>query len=147
MTLINPRRHLETLAAPYALRRARGDAAFFIAAPPEYQARFESADFDVQRIPGGLVLSPSAAYLTAFELANAPIDAFSASVERLRGQFPCEDALKLFAAGLRLLECSDAHERRTYDRRARQLAAVCLRQGLGGAYACALIRGMLPPIP
>ena len=52
-------------------------------------------------------------------------------------------AVALFAAGVRLLECADVHERRVYDRRVRQLAAVCLRSSSGGAYACALIHSAI----
>ena len=122
------------------LRRARGDAAFITNAPRFAELSLDGQDFCCTLQDGLMTISPGAQFITDFELNHpAPPDFFCQSLLRFRGQPPCEDALKLFAVGVRLLECADANEIRQYDHRVRSLAAVCLRENLGGAYSCALL--------
>ena len=122
------------------LHRARGDATFITNAP--LFADIDLSDHDFHCVYQGnlLLISPGAKYLTDFELNHPdPPDFFCQSLLRFRGQTPCEEALDLFSVGVRLLENADENESRLYARRARNLAAVCLRKNLGGAYACALL--------
>lgn len=123
------------------LRRDRGDALFVTNAPcfadaPALQNSLEAVGFVCAKRGGVLRISPGSALLTSLEVRWPPPDFFCASLARLRGREPCGDALDLFALGVRLLEHAGTAD---YSRRARQLAAVCLRENLGGAYACALI--------
>ena len=126
------------------LHRARGDATFITDAPRHTSdlllPRFEAAGFRCTLQGSCLLLSPGPAFLTEFERNHPePPDFLCASLLRFRGRPPCEESLALFAVGVRLLESGDAREREQYARRARSLAAVCLRKDLGGAYACALL--------
>ena len=127
-----------------SLRRARGDWLFVSDAPRRSSVDLLSpiadAGFLCELRRNALLIRPGPAQIVRFELEHPdPADFLSGSLLRLRGLPPCEEAVSLFAAGVRLLECADVHERRVCDRRTRQLAAVCLRSGYGGAYACALI--------
>ena len=122
------------------LRRARGDATFITNAPMFAELSLESHGFLCSHQGTLLTLSPGAQFITEFELNHpSPPDFLCRTLLRFRGQTPCEDAITLFAVGVRLLEHADANEARLYDRRVRNLAAVCLRKNLGGAYACALL--------
>lgn len=122
------------------LHRARGDAAFVTNAPRFGEIHPEAHGFRCCEENGLLFISPGAQMLTAFELAQpCPDDFFCRSLLRFRRQTPCEESLNLFAVGIRLLESADGNEARLYCHRARNLAAVCLRKNLGGAYACALL--------
>lgn len=123
------------------LRRARGDATFITNAARWTDAvpDFEASGFRSIEQNGLLLLSPGAAFLTAFERESRPSGFLSRSLVRFRGMPPCEEALNTFAVGIRLLESADDNERNLFDRRVRNLAAVCLRKNLGGAYACALL--------
>ena len=121
------------------LRRARGDAAFVTNAP-RFGAAILNGDFRCREENGLLLISPGADFLTGFELSQPEPDGFFCrSLLRFRGQTPCEAALDLFAVGVRLLESADENEARLYGQRVRSLAAVCLREKLGGAYGCALL--------
>lgn len=127
-----------------SLRRARGDWLFATDAlhrsAEDPSPRLIGAGFQVQRRGGMLQIRPGPEPIVQFELdAGAPTDDLCRSLLRFRGQSPCADAVALFAVGARLLESADFHETLAYDRRVRQLAALCLRQNLGGAYACALL--------
>ena len=131
-----------------SLRRARGDWLFVSDAPrrssTDLLSPLADADFLCELRGNALLIRPGPAQIVWFELEHPePTDFLSDSLLRLRGLPPCGEAVALFAAGVRLLECADVHERRVYDRRARQLAAVCLRRGCGGAYACALIHSAI----
>ena len=131
-----------------SLRRARGDWLFVSDAPrrssTDLLSPLADADFLCELRGNALLIRPGPAQIVWFELEHPePTDFLSDSLLRLRGLPPCGEAVALFAAGVRLLECADVHERRVYDRRARQLAAVCLRRGYGGAYACALIHSAI----
>lgn len=87
-----------------------------------------------------LVISPGSAQMLAFEQSYpVPPDFLCASLLRFRGQVPDPAALTLFAAGVRLTEHSSPAEQQDYERRVRRLAAVCLREHLGGAYGCAIL--------
>lgn len=122
------------------LRRARGDATFVTNAPRFGQISLDPRRFRIREEKGLLFISPGADFLTDFELSHPdPADFFCQTLLRFRGHAPCEEALNLFAVGVRLLECADENEARLYARRARNLAAVSLRENLGGAYACALL--------
>jgi len=122
------------------LRRARGDATFVTNAPRFGKVPPESCGLRCREENGLMFISPGAEMLTDFELAHPDPDGFFCrSLLRLRGQAPCEEALDLFAVGVRLMESADGNEARRYAQRARNLAAVCLREKLGGAYACALL--------
>ncbi len=122
------------------LRRARGDAAFITNAPMFADVSFNLHDFDCTLQNGLLAISPGAAFISEFEMNHpAPPDFLCETLLRFRGQPPCEEAIRLFAVGVRLLEHADENESRLYDHRMRNLAAVCLRKNLGGAYACALL--------
>lgn len=122
------------------LRRARGDATFVTNASRFGEIRLDENRFRVREENGLLFISPGAEFLTELELSHPdPADFFCRSLLRFRGQAPCEDALDTFAVGVRLLENADENEARRYDHRVRNLAAVCLRKNLGGAYACALL--------
>lgn len=131
-----------------SLRRARGDWLFVSDAPrrssTDLLSLLADADFLCELRGNALLIRPGPAQIVRFELEHPePTDFLSDSLLRLRGLPPCGEAVALFATGVRLLECADVHERRVYDRRARQLAAVCLRRGCGGAYACALIHSAI----
>lgn len=122
------------------LRRARGAAAFVTNALHFGEISLSNHGFRCREEKGLLFISPGAEMLTEFERSHPePDDFFCRSLLRFRGQPPCEEALDLFAVGVRLLESADENEARLYARRARNLAAVCLRKNLGGAYACALL--------
>lgn len=123
------------------LRRDREDALYVTDAPrfADAQALREALaerGFLCEMRGERMAIFSDAARLTELEARCSPPDFFCASLEKLRALAPSTEALKLFAVGVRLLEHS---ERLTYSRRARQLAAVCLRTRSGGAYACALI--------
>lgn len=122
------------------LRRARGDAAFISNAPQWSETDLETHGLQCTQQNGLLLISPSAPFIAGFELNHPdPPDFFCQSLRRLCGRPPCEEAVKLFAVGVRLLEHADENEIRLYDIRVRNLAAVCLRENLGGAYGCALL--------
>ena len=128
------------LPARAFLRRARGDATFVTNAPHFGEIHPEIRGFRCHEENGLLFISPSAEMLTDFELSHPdPTGFFSRSLVRFRGRTPCEEALDLFAVGVRLMESADGNEARLYAQRARNLAAMCLRENLGGAYACALL--------
>ena len=131
-----------------SLRRARGGWLFVSDAPrrsaADISASLPAAGFSCEQREGALLIRPDPARIVRFELERPePADFLSGSLLRLRGLPPDETAVALFAAGVRLLECADVHERRVYDRRTRQMAAVCLRRHSGGAYACALINSAI----
>ena len=130
------------------LRRSRGDGTFITDAPRHTAESpvplLTACGFLCAEDKGCLILSPGASILTDFELRHpAPPDFFCETLLRFRGEPPYAEALALFAVGVRLLEASTADERRLYDRRARNLAALCLRNRTGGAYACGLIAHIL----
>ena len=127
-----------------SLRRAQGDWLFATDAlhrsEKDPSLLLADAGFQAQRRGGMLQIRPGADLIVQFELGfAAPTDDLCQSMLRFCGRSPCMGAVALFAAGARLLECADSREILVYDRRVRQLAAVCLRQNLGGAYACALL--------
>lgn len=136
------RRELRELLPPRAfLRRDRGDALYVTDAPRFADARelcaaLETAGFCCEPRREQLAIFPGVQRLIELERRCPPPNFFCASLMKLRGLPPCEDALKLFAVGVRLLEHP---EKFAYARHARQLAALCLRTRSGGAYACALI--------
>jgi hypothetical protein len=122
------------------LRRARGDETFVTNAPRFGGIHSESHSLRCREENGLLFISPGAEMLTRFELSHRKPDGFFCrSLLRFCGRPPCEEALSLFAVGVRLLEQSDENEARLYCHRVRNLAAMCLRKNLGGAYACALL--------
>lgn len=122
------------------LRRARGDATFVTNALQWSDVPLEEHGFRCVRQDKLMLISPGAEMLTRFELAHPePPDFLCQTLLRFRGQPPCEEAIDLFAVGVRLLENADENESRLYARRVRNLAAVSLRKNLGGAYACALL--------
>lgn len=122
------------------LRRARSDDAFVTNAPQLGEVSLEVHGFRCRAEKGLLFISPSAEMLTGFELDHPdPPDFFCRSLLRFRGAPPCAEALSLFAVGVRLLESADENEARLYIRRVRSLAALSLRENLGGAYGCALL--------
>lgn len=138
-----------------SLRRARDGWLFVSNAPVQCRDaapdRFISLSQSLNRLGlhgeirfPALLLRPSADFARALEaqFPEAP-NFFCASLMQTRGFAPDERSLALLAAGLRLLEQSDANELRAFDRRVRALAAVSLRQRTGGAYACALVAGAL----
>ena len=124
------------------LRRDRGDALFVTNAPAFSDAgalteRLCRAGWRVQTRGGLLAVLPGADMIDQFERARPdPPDFLTRSLTRLRGLPVCSEALTVFAEGLRRAEHGGAED---YDRRARQLAALCLRRSCGGAYACAVI--------
>ena len=126
------------------LRRDRGDALFITNAPAladctPLLTSLGTAGFLCETRGNLMRISPGPNFLVALEQALAPCDFLSQSLERLRGRIPCAEALALFAQGIRLLEHAAPSDTDGYVRRTRQLAAICLRKKLGGAYACALI--------
>jgi len=132
------------------LRRARGEGMFITDAPRHAEENsvplLTACGFLCTEANGCLILSPGASILTDFELRHSdPPDFFCETLLRFRGKPPCNEALALFAVGVRLLESSTADERHLYCRRARNLAALCLRNHAGGAYACGLIAHILEP--
>ena len=126
------------------LRRDR-DGALFITNAPQFAdassltALLQARGFLCARNGSFLTLSPGPALLSAFELRHDPPDHFCKTLLRFRGQSPSDDALRLFARGVQLLEHADPAGTDGYFRRTRQLAALSLRNHQGGAYACALI--------
>lgn len=124
------------------LRRDRANALFVTNAPAFADAdaltqRLTRAGWRVQNRGRLLAVSPGADMLCAFERARpAPPDFLSRSLARLRDRPVCDEALDGFAEGLRRAEHGGAED---YARRVRQLAALCLRRGCGGAYACATL--------
>lgn len=138
--------------APLRLKRASEEAALRspsearpAAADPSALVRAAAkAGLDAGFLREMLLLRPSAAWISAFEAARPdPPDFFSASMARFRGAALRPGAAELFADGLRLIESSDANERRGFLVRARQFAAVSLRAGGGGGYAVALLAARL----
>lgn len=131
------------------LRRARSGAAFVTDAlriwdDPALLTRLEGEGFLCRERDHLLFLSPGPRILTAFEEAHPdPPDFLCATLARFRGRTPCPQALTLFADGVRLLERSAPGERRAYDRDVRRLAALGLRENLGGVYGCALANHLL----
>lgn len=130
------------------LRRARGEGLFVTDAPrhteEDLRPLLTALHFVCEEKNGCLTLLPDASVLTDFErLYSDPPDFFCRTLLRFRGEPPSVEALRLFAVGVRLLEASTENERRLYVRRVRSLAAVSLRTGQGGAYACALIAHVL----
>lgn len=128
------------------LMRGRGDCAFVTDAPrfakdfPDLGNHLRAAGFLVREEGGRMTLSPGGTLLSSFERAHPdPAGFFSQTLKRFRDTPPCPDAVTLFAVGVRLLEHAAPGEQTVYNRRARQLAALCLRKNLGGAYACGLI--------
>ena len=131
------------------LRRDRDEALFVTDAPRrapdiDWPARFAEAGF-LCTMDGGLAhLSPGPKWLAALEAAHPePPDFFSASLRRFAGMEPGAEQLRLFAEGAKALETGAGTE--AFDRRLRQRAAECLRNGIdgGGLYACALIRTII----
>ena len=124
------------------LRRDRGDALFVTNAPAfadvnALAERLSLAGWRVRARGGLLAISPGAERIDQFERARPePPDFLTRSLKRLCGLPVCGEALAVFAEGLRRAEHGDAED---YDRRVRQLAALCLRRSCGGAYACAVI--------
>ena len=124
------------------LRRDRRDALFVTNAPVFADAgalteRLSLAGWRVQARGGLLAISPGADMVDQFERARPELpDFLTRSLKRLRGLPICGEALAVFAEGLRRAEHGGAED---YDRRVRQLAALCLRRNCGGAYACAVI--------
>ena len=124
------------------LRRDRGDALFVTNAPAFADAdalaeRLCRAGWRVQARGGLFALSPGADMVDQFERARPePPDFLTRSLKRLRGLSICDEALAVFAEGLRRAEHGGAED---YGRRVHQLAALCLRRSCGGAYACAAI--------
>lgn len=132
------------------LRRARGEGTFITDSPRHSGDNpvplLTACGFLCAEQKGCLILSPGASMLTDFELRHPdPPDFFCETLLRFRSEPPCGEAIALFATGVRLLEASTDDERRLYRRRARNLAALCLRNHTGGAYACALIAHILEP--
>ena len=122
------------------LRRARGDATFITNAPMFAEIPLESHGFICEHQGKLMTISPGVEFITDFEQNHPdPPDFFCQSLLRFCGQPPCDEAVKLFSVGVRLLEHADENESRQYDQRVRNLAAVCLRENLGGAYGCALL--------
>lgn len=122
------------------LRRARGDATFITNALQWSDVSLEEHGFRCVRQNRLLLISPGAKHLADLEHTHPePPDFLCQTLLRFRGQPPCEEALDLFAVGVRLLENADENEARIYARRVRNLAAVSLREKHGGAYACALL--------
>lgn len=124
------------------LRRDRGEALFVTNAPAFADAgalaeRLSRSGWRVQARGALLALSPGAERIAQFERARPePPDFLTRSLARLRGLSVCGEAIAVFAEGLRRAEHGGAED---YDRRVRQLAALCLRGNRGGAYACAVI--------
>ena len=92
------------------LKRDRGDALFVTDAPrrrpdADWAERFAAAGF-VCEITGGLArLTPGQRWLDALEArCPEPPDMFCASLARFAGREADPAALRLFAAGLRLLD-------------------------------------------
>ena len=130
------------------LRRARGDGLFITDAPrhsdEDIAPSLSAMGFLCTLERGCLLIAPGAEHLLGFEMDSpSPPDFFCETLLRFRGEPPCEAALNLFAQGVRLLEKATEDEIRIYQRRARNLAALCLRNHWGGAYACALIAHVL----
>jgi len=130
------------------LRRVRGDGLFTTDAPRHTDTplipAIEAAGFLCEADRGCLTVFPDASELTGFEQRHpSPPDFFCETLLRFQGRPPSTEAIRLFALGVRLLEASGPNEIRIYERRVRSLAAVSLRQGTGGIYACALILHIL----
>ncbi len=126
------------------LHRARGEAAFVTNAQASILPALEEAGFICRRINGLIEISPGAGFLLAYEESHPdPKDDLSLSLLRFRGRTPCPRALTLFAVGIRLEEHAAPGEAFIYDRDVRRLAALCLRENLGGAYACACLNANL----
>lgn len=130
------------------LRRARGEGLFVTDAPrhtgEDLCPLLTALHFICEERNGCLTLLPDATVLSGFEqLHPAAPDFFCGTLLRFRTEPPSDEALRLFAAGVRLLEASTEDERRLYVRRAHSLAAISLRTGQGGVYACALIAHVL----
>ena len=124
------------------LRRDRGDGLFVTDAPRlggGSEAALRAAGFEAEEVGGLLRLTPSGRWLT--ELMDAwpvPPDHLCGTLERFRGE-PDGESRKLFAHGAKLL--LGAPDDQTFDRRLRQRAAVCLREGGGGGlYGCGIVR-------
>lgn len=131
------------------LRRDRGDGLFISDAPrrepnADWRAQFAEAGFVCEFADGLARLTPGADWLSRLEAETPePPDFLCASLMRFANLPPGDEALKLFALGLRALDGGDPAEAAAFDRRLRQRAAVALRDGSkkngGGLYACALI--------
>lgn len=119
------------------LRRARGEFLFFTNA--NCADALNARGFRCVPAPAGLLIAPEPEWLIAFERRFAPADDLTRSLERFRGLPPRADALSLFCEGLRLLEQPERTRIAPYIQKTRQLAALCLREGGGGCYACARI--------
>lgn len=124
------------------LRRARGEFLFFtnVHCAAALTARgFRCVEARNADAPAGLLIAPGPEWLIAFERRFEPTDFFTRSLERFRGLPPRADALALFSEGLRLLEQPEKTRIAPYIQKSRRLAALCLRTGGGGCYACARI--------
>ena len=137
------------------LRRDRREALYVAgftrpegAAPDGWQAALAAAGFLLAPRGNLTALTPGPAWLDRLEgRYPQPPDGLCASLRRFAGAPADDAALSLFAAGLKCLET--AEDGRLYEKRLRQRAAVCLREGYsgGGLYACALLAHLLRADP
>ncbi|MBQ8506253.1 MAG: hypothetical protein IJ466_02320 [Clostridia bacterium] len=121
------------------LRRDRGDALFITNLPP-LQA---IPGFTLEARGGMTCILPEKCWMEELEARHpeAP-DSLCGSLARFRGEAPGDDALRLFARGLKLLDMENApsNEIEAFDRALRQHAAIALRGGgCGGLYALAIL--------
>lgn len=121
------------------LKRDRRDALFVT----DYDGEIDGF---VQTRRGALTaLTPDKTLLLRYEAAHPqPVGAFSASLERFRGESADVEILRLFAQGVKLTGgCTDG-ELSAFDKSARQSAAKALRTGIGGGiFALAILRDEL----
>ena len=133
MTRVDPlRARAQAISGDAFFRVDLKDALYVVAARDE--APFEAAGFAVQRRGALLALSPTQALFPVVRAAYAPLgqDDRLFSLFDLRKDCPVSAfELALFAEGMKLL-CGRAANLSDYDKKLRQTAARCLRQGVGG---------------
>ena len=119
--------------------RTRGEA-YAIPAGCAAREALASLGWRVREDRNLWLLIPTDAMLSRFEAQAVPeqLGFFARSLTPLRARPFDVSAHALFAEGLKLREASSPAAREAYEARVRNLAAVNLRSGTGGALACAL---------
>jgi hypothetical protein len=126
------------------IRRDRGEYLFISNAPV--------FDAEIETLPGFLVfpagkliaILPDSGAVSRIEAHFEAMDDLSASLQRFRGTEADPANIRLFSAGLKLLDTGESvpeNEVRAFERNLRQRSALALRGGCsgGGLYACAIL--------
>ena len=122
------------------LRRDRGEALFITNAA----SIGELYGFILEPRGNMTCVLPDGSQMAALEARHAePLDELCRTLLRFRGRTADDAALRLFARGLKLLDCGKLppNEAEAFDRALRQRAALALRDAAdcGGLYALAIL--------